>query len=89
MLKALLKRRETTASALSKAREQVQELRGQLRPLVEEGHRLGLQKVCLEERLELMQKQRQEDIKQYKVMEMLKLGIGYKQTRKARPFARR
>ncbi|CAL8364534.1 unnamed protein product [Arctogadus glacialis] len=66
MLKALLKRRETTASALSKAREQVQELRGQLRPLVEEGHRLGLQKVCLEERLELMQKQRQEDIKQYK-----------------------
>ena len=78
MLMALLKRRETTASALSKAREQVQELRGQLRPLVEEGHRLGLQKVCLEERFELRQKQRQEDIKQYKVKEMFKLLIGFK-----------
>ncbi|CAL8297719.1 unnamed protein product [Lota lota] len=66
MLMTLLKRRETTASALSKAREQVQELRGQLTPLMEEGHRLGVQKVCLEERFKLMQKQRQEDIKQYK-----------------------
>ncbi|KAJ3608962.1 hypothetical protein NHX12_023490 [Muraenolepis orangiensis] len=66
MLLTLLKRKETTESALSKAREQVQELRGQLRPLMEEGHRLGVQKAGLEERFELMQVQRQEDIKQYK-----------------------
>ena len=76
MLMKLLKRRETTASALSNAREQVQELRGRLGPLMEEGHRLGVQRVGLEERFELMQMQRQEDIKQYKVMEMLKLVRG-------------
>ncbi|KAG7280464.1 hypothetical protein CRUP_033765 [Coryphaenoides rupestris] len=66
MLMTLLKRKETTDSSLSKAREQVEEFKGQLRPLTEEGHRLGLQKVCLEERFKLMQMQREEDIKQYK-----------------------
>ncbi|KAK0143883.1 Syncoilin [Merluccius polli] len=68
MLMKLLKRRETTASALSNARQQVQELRGRLGPLMEEGHRLGVQRVGLEERFELMQMQRQEDIKQYKAI---------------------
>lgn len=70
MLMILLKRKETTDSSLSKSREQVEEYKGQLRPLTEEGHRLGLQKVCLEERFKLTQVQREDDIKQYKVMEM-------------------
>lgn len=87
MLMTLLKRKETTDSSLSKTREQVEEFKGQLRPLTEEGHRLGLQKVCLEERFKLMQMQREEDIKQYKVIEMLWLLLGSRQMGKNSPMS--
>lgn len=70
ILLALLKRREVTAGALVKAKEQAQELRGQLRPLKEEIQKLKLQRACLEEKLKLIHLQRREDMGQYKVSKM-------------------
>lgn len=67
MLIALLKRREVTAGALVKAKEQAQELRAQLRPLKEEIQKLKLQRACLEEKLKLIHIQRRDDVGQYKV----------------------
>ncbi|XP_040909748.1 syncoilin [Toxotes jaculatrix] len=66
ILLALLKRREATAGALVKAKEQAQELRAQLRPLREEIQKLKLQRACLEEKLKLIHMQRREDVGQYK-----------------------
>ncbi|XP_044027250.1 uncharacterized protein sync [Siniperca chuatsi] len=66
ILLTLLKRRETTAGALVKAKEQAQELRVQLRPLKEEIQKLKLQRACLEEKLKLIHIQRREDVQQYK-----------------------
>ncbi|XP_076611269.1 uncharacterized protein sync [Chaetodon auriga] len=66
MLLAMLKRREVTAGALVKAKEQAQELRVQLRPLKEEIQKLKLQRACLEEKLKLIYIQRREDVGQYK-----------------------
>ncbi|XP_075968819.1 uncharacterized protein sync [Anarhichas minor] len=66
ILLTLLKRREATAGALLKAKEQAQELRAQLRPLKEEIQRLNLQRACLEEKLKLIHFQRREDMGQYK-----------------------
>uniref|UniRef100_UPI0037E90D57 vimentin n=1 Tax=Semicossyphus pulcher TaxID=241346 RepID=UPI0037E90D57 len=62
----LLKRREVTAEALVKAKEQAQELKAQLRPLKEEIQKLNLQRACLEEKLRLTYIQRREDVGQYK-----------------------
>lgn len=67
ILLALLKRREVTAEALVKAKEQAQGLRSQLRPLKEEIQKLKLQRACLEEKLKLSHIQRREDVGQYKV----------------------
>ncbi|XP_070778225.1 syncoilin [Enoplosus armatus] len=66
ILLMLLKRREATAGALVKAKEQAQELRAQLRPLKEEIQKLKLQRACLEEKLKLIHIQRREDVGQYK-----------------------
>ncbi|XP_030597444.1 uncharacterized protein sync [Archocentrus centrarchus] len=66
ILLALLKRREATAGALVKAKEQAQELRAQLRPLREEIEKLKLQRACLEEKLKLIHMQRRENVGQYK-----------------------
>ncbi|KAI3358411.1 hypothetical protein L3Q82_014841, partial [Scortum barcoo] len=66
ILLALLKRREITAGALAKAKEQAQELKAQLRPLKEEIQKLNLQRACLEEKLKLIHIQRREDLGQYK-----------------------
>lgn len=65
-LVALLKRREGGQEALRKAREQAQELRGQLGPLREESQRLQLQRARLEEKLKLMEEQRRESLDNYK-----------------------
>lgn len=65
---ALLKRREATAGALVKAKEQIQELRVQLRPLREEIEKVKLQRACLEEKLKLIHMQRRENVGQYKVL---------------------
>lgn len=66
----LLKRREVTAEALVKAKEQIQELRTQLSPLKEEIQKLKLQRDCLEKKLKLIQEQRTEDVENYKVNKM-------------------
>ncbi|XP_067112425.1 desmin-like [Osmerus mordax] len=68
VLLGLVKRREGGAGALVKAREQAQELRARLGPLREERQRLELQRVCLEERLTLMDMQRREDVKRHRDM---------------------
>uniref|UniRef100_W5KUN9 Syncoilin, intermediate filament protein n=1 Tax=Astyanax mexicanus TaxID=7994 RepID=W5KUN9_ASTMX len=65
-LVALLKRRETNAEAVCKSREQCQELRAQLGPLKEEQQRLGLERARLEERIHLMERQRKENVEQYR-----------------------
>ena len=67
ILLALLKRREATAGALVKAKEQAQELKAQLRPLRDEIQTLKLQRACLEEKLKLIYLHRREDAGQYKV----------------------
>uniref|UniRef100_A0A3P9LGP2 Syncoilin, intermediate filament protein n=1 Tax=Oryzias latipes TaxID=8090 RepID=A0A3P9LGP2_ORYLA len=59
VLLALLKRRDATAGALLKAKEQSQELRGQLTPLREEVQKLLLQRACLGEKAKLIEVQRE------------------------------
>ncbi|XP_053468719.1 syncoilin [Ictalurus furcatus] len=66
-LVALLKRRQSSADALIKYREQCQDLKAQLGPLKEEEQRLGLERARLEERIHLMEKQRKENVEQYRV----------------------
>ncbi|XP_054461751.1 uncharacterized protein sync [Anoplopoma fimbria] len=66
LLLTLLKRREATAEALLKAKDQARELKAQLRPLKEEIQRLTLQRACLEEKLKLIHFQRREEAGQYK-----------------------
>ncbi|XP_074543293.1 uncharacterized protein sync [Halichoeres trimaculatus] len=66
ILLALLKRREVTAEALVKAKEQAQEMKIRLIPLKEEIQKLNLQRTCLEEKLKLMYIHRREDVGQYK-----------------------
>ncbi|XP_034561226.1 uncharacterized protein sync [Notolabrus celidotus] len=63
---ALLKRREITAEALVKAKDQAQVLKTQLTPLMEEIQKLHLQRTCLEEKIRLCCMQRREDVGQYK-----------------------
>lgn len=64
---SLLKRREVAVEALGKAKEQCLELKAQLGPLREEKQMLKLQKTCLEERIGLMERQRVENVEQYRV----------------------
>lgn len=66
-LVALLKRRQSSTDALIKYREQCQDLKTQLGPLKEEEQRLGLERARLEERIHLMEKQRKENVEQYRV----------------------
>lgn len=72
---ALLKRREVTAEALVKAKEQLQELRTQLSPLKDEIQKLKLQRACLEEKLNLIHIQRIEDVQHYKVSGIGRVGV--------------
>ncbi|XP_053348662.1 syncoilin [Clarias gariepinus] len=65
-LVALLKRRQSSTDALIKYREQCQDLKTQLGPLKEEEQRLGLERARLEERIHLMEKQRKENVEQYR-----------------------
>ncbi|XP_051728140.1 syncoilin isoform X2 [Ctenopharyngodon idella] len=67
-LVSLLKRREATMDALSKAKEQCLEMKAQLEPLREEEQMLRLQRTRLEERIRLMEKQRRENVEQYREM---------------------
>ncbi|KAF5908586.1 syncoilin-like [Clarias magur] len=65
-LVALLKRRQSSTDALMKYREQCQDLKTKLGPLKEEEQRLGLERARLEERIHLMEKQRKENVEQYR-----------------------
>uniref|UniRef100_A0A8D3BGL0 Trichohyalin-like n=1 Tax=Scophthalmus maximus TaxID=52904 RepID=A0A8D3BGL0_SCOMX len=66
ILLALLKRREATAGALVKAKEQAHELKAQMGPLRDEIQKLKLQRACLGEKLNLCHTHRREDVGQYK-----------------------
>ncbi|XP_030644342.1 syncoilin [Chanos chanos] len=65
-LVALLKRRENSAEALSKAKELCQELKARLGPLREEEQKLRLQRARLEDRIQLMERQRKENVGQFR-----------------------
>ncbi|XP_023687920.1 syncoilin [Paramormyrops kingsleyae] len=65
-LQALLARRQASAEATRRCREESRELRAQLSPLREEAQRLALQKAYLEERLALMQQEREENLSQHR-----------------------
>ncbi|KAG9331465.1 hypothetical protein JZ751_018944 [Albula glossodonta] len=65
-LLALLRRRQWGEEALRRHREQAKDLRAQVQPLEGEASSLHLQKACLEERIGLMELQRQQNLEQYR-----------------------
>ncbi|KAG9355632.1 hypothetical protein JZ751_000470 [Albula glossodonta] len=58
-LQALERRRQAAADALVETRAHALDLRARLGPLREEAHKLALQRACLEERITLMQRERE------------------------------
>ncbi|KAG5265640.1 hypothetical protein AALO_G00244710 [Alosa alosa] len=63
---ALLRRRQTAEEVLRRSRELTEELRTRLLPLQEEAHKLSLQRKCLEQKIALMEREREESATQYK-----------------------
>ncbi|KAK6474432.1 syncoilin-like [Huso huso] len=63
---SLLKRRQASMEDLRRTREQAEDLKDKLGPLKREVEVLSLQRTCLEERVMLIQRKRDEDVLQYR-----------------------